>query len=172
MSQSMDDGAGEAALASFLMLIAGLLLFGIFLLARWLTALLLERVISPALDGAMERHDGLAVVLSAGLWGLLAGLLSPLTIPAERWSSQPELALQSVAIQVGLGVAWGLAVGAGILLTWWLQVEEPGYDVMGQAPALPVELVLSNPPAANGHGELAPQELEKLIQGDRLGQPR
>ena len=52
-------------------------LAGTWIVCQWLTRLLFELVINPLLDGALDRHDGLVVALSAGLWAAVALLLFP-----------------------------------------------------------------------------------------------
>jgi hypothetical protein len=134
-----------------------LILVGVWIICQWLTRLLLEFVINPLLDGALERHDGLVVLLSAGLWVAVALLLFPLLIVPELESTPPEEVWQALLITVGLGLAWGTSIGFWILLTWWLAVErlEPAYEPVQQL-GPPVKLVSS--PHSNGNQPLPSRE--------------
>jgi hypothetical protein len=97
-----------------------LFLVGAWLLSQWLTELLFRHVLNPMLDYALDRNDGLIILLSAGLWGtLFPSLLTPLLD-----ISSPNELLQAILVLVGLGLAWGISIGFWILLKWWSEIDQ------------------------------------------------
>ncbi len=107
-----DDAAGQ--IVGIFLLLFSLLLFGLFLLSQWLTGLLLRHVLNPLLDGMLDRHDGAVILLSATLWGLVAGgILFPLSV-AQGWYSGSPSMLQAWLWTCVLGLLWGVTVGVWV----------------------------------------------------------
>jgi hypothetical protein len=179
MSENNDNSAwvGEFIRAVFRWFF--LILAGAWIVCQWLTRLLFEFVINPLLDRALERHDGLVVLLSAGLWAAVALLLSPLLIVPALQNTSPEEVWQALLIMLGLGLAWGTSIGFWILLTWWMAVErsEPAYEplhMLGEPiavlPPSPDNVQPSLPTDEELEANLA--EIfgqEEVLQGESLG---
>jgi hypothetical protein len=125
--QRQSDGAGWVwlvlgAIGMWLLFILGAL----WIASYYLTKLFLRHILSPILGGILERpdHDGLVVLISAGIWALIAAVMFPFVTDLQ-WVAQHQLeAWQTFSGMVGFGVLWGLSIGFWIVLTWWVEAEE------------------------------------------------
>ena len=106
-----DSGEDWGALLLLLLGFLLLILFGAFIFCQWLTGLLLQRVLNPLLDGALDRHEGLVVALSAGLWALIALVLTPAVVGAEVLLRAPVAEVVYLFLLVP-GSGWLLGVGS------------------------------------------------------------
>jgi len=148
MSQYKHNEGGDLAGDILGLLLRGFVfvLVGAWIVCQWLTRLLFELLINPLLDGALDRHDGLVVALSAGLWAAVALLLFPFAFASEIEGAPPEEIRQALLAVGGFGLAWGTSIGFWILLTWWSAVElAPAYEPV-QLLGEPIE-VAARPPA-------------------------
>jgi hypothetical protein len=150
-NHSNDDWAGP--LIGAILMWLWLILVGAWVLSRWLTEQLFKHVLNPLLDHALDRHDGLIILLSAGLWGALFPVL---LIPGVEAASPEEL-WQATLVLFGLGLAWGSSIGCWILAIWWDEAErrQPAYEP-AQLLGSPVKLVSS--PHSNGNQPLPSRE--------------
>lgn len=83
-----------------------------FVISVWLTKLLFK-LVNELTDGALDRSEALALLLSAVVFGGLALLLMPAV-------ADPSMPLeQTIGGLLTLGMIWGLAVGWKVMLDWW-----------------------------------------------------
>ena len=119
MAQNSGGADWVGPLIGNTLLLIWMLLAGAWVACRWLTEQLFRHVLNPMLDYALDRNDGLIILLSAGLWGtLFPTLLTPLTD-----TSSPKELGQAILVLIGLGLAWGISIGFWILMKWWTEVD-------------------------------------------------
>jgi len=83
-----------------------------FIISVWLTKLLFK-LVNELTDGALDRSEALALLLSAVVFGGVALLLVPAV-------ADPTMSFeQTVGGLLSLGMVWGLAVGWKVTLDWW-----------------------------------------------------
>jgi hypothetical protein len=97
-----------------------LILAGSWVVSRWLTEQLLKHVLNPLLDDALDRNDGLVILIPALLWAVLFPVLLLLLLGPPP----PDELRQTLLVLVGLGLAWGISIGLWLLLTWWSEVDQ------------------------------------------------
>lgn len=124
-----------------------LVIVSLWVLSKWLTRLLFDKVVNPLTDGLLDRHDGLAVALAGSLWSVVfMGLFWWLIYPEIRYHPSQEK-IQAFWVCVGLGFAWGVSIGGWILMEWWSEQQltlEPVYQPV-QMVGEPVKLVAALP---------------------------
>lgn len=99
-----------------------LLLVGIFLLSTWLTRLLFEWLLVP-LFPALERHDGLVIVVSSTIWAGVAGLvIFPYLVLADFWPMTPEQVAYNWGLSLAAGAVWGMLCAAWVLVLYWEEI--------------------------------------------------
>lgn len=96
--------------------IAGFVVSGSFIVSVWLTKLLFN-LINQLTDGALDKNEGLALLISAVVFGGVALGFTPYVtqqgVPLE----------QAIGGLLVAGMGWGLAVGYKALLDWWRELE-------------------------------------------------
>jgi hypothetical protein len=151
------------------------LLFGIFIISQWLTKLLLEHVVNPLLDGALDRHDGAVVLASASLWTPVFGMIMFPMARANNLSTMPSQDwIVTWAGSLALGFAYGVIIGVWVLGEWWEQAlrhQPAGYEVV-QSLGTPLELTSANSSVSNPkqthNGLVNEEEQAQLILGDAV----
>ena len=89
MNQQHSDGDQALNWVWEIVKLVLMFLFGLLLISQWLTRLLFQFVLNPLLDGLLDRHDGAVVLLSAGLWGGIAGfILFPMALSQDPYGPQ------------------------------------------------------------------------------------
>jgi peptidoglycan biosynthesis protein MviN/MurJ (putative lipid II flippase) len=150
-----------------LKLVADLLyfiVFGAFILCQGLTGLLLRYVLNPLFDNVFDRNDGLVVLASALFWMGIGWLCLPLlirdgTTATELWPLFWKVTLVSLA--------WGIAIGGWLVLTWWTEVESQSRSsdftsVTGLSPSFYHS-------SGSSEGRQLPEPTEDELEGVILG---
>ena len=106
---------------SFGLFWTAMILFSAFLISRWLTRLLFEKVLNPLTNSFFERNDGAVVILSILIWAVIGEALLfgymyayPQTM---SWNSQDYF-----WATLTFGGAWGAMIGGWLVLTWWSEI--------------------------------------------------
>ena len=130
---------------------AMLLLFVIYIVSVLATHLLLHFLVNPyLLDGKLDEDDNLILMVSAGLWTLIAGVIAP-----------PMFAI---------GTAWGLLVGLGIVIWSWWGVDTATFEPVpgfAEVTGLSGEFYLPSQEVDQAERDLSLSELEALILGQQ-----
>lgn len=125
-------------------------IFGVFIICQWLTGLLLAYVINPLLDGALDRHDGAVVLLSATLWtGVIGLVFFPLASASGVVAVPPTEWGKAWFGSLTIGCALGMVIGVWVLGEWWgyaLRQPPAGYEVV-QSLGAPLALTSASPSA-------------------------
>lgn len=98
-----------------------LLLFSAFLVSRWLTRMLFEKVLDPLTNFFFERNDGAAVIVSALLWAVVGECILLFAIynnPQDATLTTQE----SILSALSMGACWGAVIGGWLVFTWWSEV--------------------------------------------------
>lgn len=166
MSRSSNDAAHKAAQSfiEYVLMILNYLLFGVFLLSEWVTALFLKHVVNPLTQYALDRYDGAVVFASTLLWSALGGSISLLASVASKFRSPIEL-LTLWQFGMLIGALWGIAVGTSVLTMYWQNVESQpmaGYDVV-QLLDRPLEITSSSGVPTSNQTEPSLKQLEQMI---------
>ncbi|MCG3209255.1 MAG: hypothetical protein FOGNACKC_02876 [Anaerolineae bacterium] len=152
-----------------LKLIADLLyviVFGAFILCQGLTGLLLRYVLNPLCDYIFDRNDGLVVLASTVVWVIIGWLCLPLL---WRYGDDPASAdLWPLFWKVTLvSLAWGIAIGGGLVLTWWTEAERQSHSPdFTTATGLPPGFYHSSTP---GQERQLPEPSQDELEGVILG---
>ena len=138
-------------------------IFGAFILCQALTGLFLRYVLNPLFDNVFDRNDGLVVLASAALWIVGGWLCVPLI-----YDSDPPANLWSLVWTVTLvSLGWGIAIGGGLILTWWaeaeIQARPPDFTEIAELPRSFYH------PSGNGEGRQLPEPTEDELEGVILG---
>jgi hypothetical protein len=180
-NNSSDDWVGPVI--GNILLWLWLILAGAWVISKWLTEVLIEHVVNPLLHFALDRNDGLVVLLAGGLWSLVFGGLFWSASRSASPPAPPQEAAHALLAGLGLGLAWGISIGFWILLTWWSAVElTPAYEPV-QLLGEPIQVVSRQP--ADGQQSLLSSSLpsrseleadlaeifgqEEVLQGASLG---
>ena len=168
MTQSHDNNlveqfiGGMIGIGWFLLYV----LISAFILSKWLTNLFFKFVVNPLLRGALDRQDGLVVMLSGSLWSVLFVILYMWLLYPQLDFRSPEEKLQAFWLFLGLGLVWGVAIAGWLLLEWWSEAQmvlEPVYEpqqMLGQG----VKIV-SAPSADVSRSLPSKEELEHDLAG-------
>jgi hypothetical protein len=90
-----------------------------------------EHVLDPMTDQAFSRNDGLLVITSSLVWGIIIPLVLYPQLVADVSAARPEELWQAFVGTVLLGLAWGVSVGVKVLVDLWLEAldrPEPAYQ--------------------------------------------
>lgn len=102
--------------------IAAFAVTGSFIISVFLTNLLFQ-LINQLTDQALDKNEGLALMIGALVFGAAALLLIPLVVDAGAPIDQ---AIGWVLVG---GMVWGLAVSYKVMLDWWQQTQQTSLPV-------------------------------------------
>lgn len=160
------NSADEAfsAFAGWMLLFIQMVVLGLWLVSAWLTKLLIEHVLDPITNWAFSRNDGLVIICSTLLWGMIFPFLL-LPVLAVSFSQASLVATLQILIgTVLLGLAWGVSVGVKVLIDLWLEIpnqSELAYNP-AQVLAEPVRLTTSS----NGSMPRQPLPARKELEAE------
>jgi hypothetical protein len=102
--------------------IAAFAVTGSFIISVFLTNLLFQ-LINQLTDQALDKNEGLALMIGALVFGAAALLLIPFVVDAGASIDQ---AIGWVLVG---GMVWGLAVSYKVMLDWWQQTQQTSLPV-------------------------------------------
>lgn len=102
--------------------IAAFAVTGSFIISVFLTNLLFQ-LINQLTDQALDKNEGLALMIGALVFGAAALLLIPFVVDAGGPIDQ---AIGWVLVG---GMVWGLAVSYKVMLDWWQQTQQTSLPV-------------------------------------------
>jgi hypothetical protein len=130
-----------------------------------LTKLFFRYVLNPYLEGAIDRDDGLVVVWSTILWTVIAWIISlPELLPLVATASFAEVVSTFLSVTC-MGIAWGAAIGAFLVVHLWLEVEESWEPTYGfaQVTQLPPSHYVPTSVETTDQPALSLDEVEELV---------
>lgn len=118
------DGFAAALMGFFAWMLdmLQLLLLVAFILSTWLTRLLFEYLLVP-LFPALERHDGLVIVISSTIWAGVAGLvIFPYLVFNDVWVMTPDQVGYNWGLSLAAGGVWGALCAVWVLVLYWEEI--------------------------------------------------
>lgn len=145
-----------------------LIVFGAWLVGKWLTELLFVYVLNPMWNGVFDRHDGLVVVTATGVWIVIGWICFPLVVSSQMPDASTTELWPAFGSWTLFCSAWGASIGGALVLTWWLRAEaQPRQSDFTEVVELPGSFYQTPPSSQNGRltDEADIDELEGLILG-------
>jgi hypothetical protein len=118
--------------------VAAFAVTGSFIISVFLTNLLFQ-LINQLTDQALDKNEGLALMIGAVVFGAVALLFTPFVVDAGVPIDQ------AIGWVLVAGMVWGLAVSYKVMLNWWQQIEQTSLPVVdfSQQLKLPKQLYQS-----------------------------